>query len=563
MRASSDEHTKSTCHKHTSNNCHNKMGRITIFSIEDCNFCRRTKAALSARGIPYTNINIEAYPAKRADMISLADRTSVPQVFWNDEHVGGAEETLAILAKWDGEIGEDHDDDDNCKRDKTSFDRYTRLIESKANPTDERLAFPTGPPTDTENMDLTNSRTSEVFEVNDKHYTTLEFTKLLVERVPRDSLSYWGRLYYNVFKGSTGVTALKEMLDLESREEAVQVGMKLQCKRLIDHVCKDHVFGDNGYYFRLQPFHHPSILNSFRVWREDPVEDKPMDVIHRLGKLWSKLESCHLNEDGMVDHTTIRKDELYWKFEEEICELQSISLSYMNDTTKMAFVLNVYNLMIKYAFCKFGIPNTNMNRASFFDDVQINVGGCIFSFNDLEHGILRANTKHPYQLSKKFSVIDPRRHLALKKLDARVHFALNCGAKSCPPVKKYTAEAIEEELRLSAMAFCEDENNVAIDEEKCQMKLSKILYWYQADFVQSKDELPLKVGQYLRGEKKETLEKTMQQGKLSVKFLDYDWTSSDINTITFEKGDLRDKSIFPYSSNPPAQKYDKFSQDVS
>lgn len=529
------------------------MGRITIFSIEDCNFCRRTKATLSARGIPYTDINIEAYPVKRADMISLTDRTAVPQVFLNDEYVGGSEETLAILTKWDEDI--EKDDDDDCTRDKTHFDRYFRLIESKSDPTDERLAIPTGPPAAIEKADFSTSRTREIFQINDKQYSTLEFTKLLVRRMPRDSLSYWGCLYYNVFKGSSGVTALQEMLGLESREEAVQIGMKLQRKHLFGHVCKDHVFGDNGFYFILQPFHCPNILNSFRVWC-DPVEDKPMDVIHRLGKLWSKLESCHLNEDGMVDHATVRSDDLYWKFEEEVCELQSISLEDMDDSTKMAFTLNVYNLMIKYAFCKVGIPATSMNRASFFDDVQFNLGGLVFSFNDLEHGILRSNTRHPYQLTKRFSVVDPRRHLALKKLDPCVHFALNCGAKSCPPVKKYTAEAIDEELRLAATAFCEVEN-VTIDEENCQLKLSKILYWYQADFVRSKDELPQKVAQYLRGEKKEKLHKLMQQGNLSVKFLDYDWSTNDINAITFEKGDLSDKSVFPFSRNPPPQKYEK------
>ena len=73
--------------------------------------------------------------------------------------------------------------------------------------------------------------------------------------------------------------------------------------------------------------------------------------------------------------------------------------------------------------------------------------------------------------------MDPRRRLALKRFDERVHFALNCGAKSCPPVKKYTAEAINEELRLAAMAFCEQEDNVSVDEENSVLKLSKILDW--------------------------------------------------------------------------------------
>lgn len=526
------------------------MGRITIFSIEDCNFCRHAKSAFSARGIPYTDINIESYPSKRTDMISLTDQTSVPQVFFNDNHVGGSEEALAMLAKWDEEIARQED----CEDKKSPHDHYVKLIESEPDPTDERLATPTGPPAAQANFDFTTPRTKDTFAIDDKKYTTLELTKILVQNIPRESLTYWGCMYYNVFEGFDCVTALQNMFQFESREEAAQLGMKLQRMQYLGHVCKEHVFGDNGFYFRLQVFDSPAILNTFRIWC-DPVEDEAMQVIHRLGKLWSKLESKHLNEDGMVDHATIYKDDLYWKFEEEVCELQCISLKDMDDTTKMAFALNVYNLMIKYAFVKVGIAATSTNRSSFFGDVSVNVGGCTFSLDELEHGIMRANTRHPYKLRKPFGRGDQRKHLAVKKLDPRVHFALNCGAKSCPPVKKYTAEAIDEELRLAAMAFCEQDGNVLIDEEKSEVSLSKILFWYMADFVSSKGKLPKFVVQYLRGEKKERLAKLIEQGGFTVKFLDYDWSSNDINFVEFEKSHLSDKSIWPYSANSRPEKY--------
>lgn len=205
-----------------------------------------------------------------------------------------------------------------------------------------------------------------------------------------------------------------------------------------------------------------------------------MLVIQRLGKLWSKLESKHLNDsNGMLDHETLREDDMYWKFEEDVCELQVISLKSMDACLKMAYVLNVYNLMIKYASVKVGIP-TDSSRGVFFGGVSVELGGYAFSFDDLEHGILRGNTRHPYKISKQFGADDRRAEFALEEKDPRVHFALNCGAKSCPPVKKFTAEAINEELRISAMAFCEE--NSIIDSEKRQLHLSKILYWYMDDF---------------------------------------------------------------------------------
>lgn len=521
------------------------MGRITVFSLEDCPHCRRAKGAFSARDIPYVNINIESHPSKRADMISLTDRLTVPQIFLNEDHVGGSEETLAMLTKWDDDIAaeKDHGDGDI---DRSPRELYIRLVESKPDPIDERLAIPEGEGLTHRIMDFEASRTKEIFEHDGKCYTTLEITKILIEQMPRNSLTKNGLVYNNAFKGSTAVTTLQQMFQLKSRQDAIFAGLGLQHKNYIYHVCCDDInrFGDNGSYFRLQTFQTPSVLNSVYKWRDgDAMEDEPMYVIHRLGKLWSKLESRHLNEDGMVDHTNIHSDDLYWKFEEDVCELQRISLETMNEETKMAFVINVYNLMIKYASCKMGIPETSSNRTAFFGEISVNLGGHTFSLDDLEHGIMRANTRHPYKMSKQFGKKDPRRHLALTKLDCRLHFALNCGAKSCPPVKKYTAEAIEDELRLAAMAFCEQEDNVAIDEENRQVHLTKILHWYKADFAPSTDELLLKVSSYLRFEKKEKLDKLTHQGKLTVKFLEYNWSSNDINCQVFEKGVLKTRHI--------------------
>jgi hypothetical protein len=46
-------------------------------------------------------------------------------------------------------------------------------------------------------------------------------------------------------------------------------------------------------------------------------------------------------------------------------------------------------------------------------------------------------------------------------MDPRIHFALVCGAKSCPPIKLYSASTLEEGLQGAAEAFCADD--VVID----------------------------------------------------------------------------------------------------
>jgi len=64
----------------------------------------------------------------------------------------------------------------------------------------------------------------------------------------------------------------------------------------------------------------------------------------------------------------------------------------MDGATKLAFGINLYNLMIKHAFIKVGIANTVFARTfHFFDDVRYNIGGHSISFMKLENGILRGN----------------------------------------------------------------------------------------------------------------------------------------------------------------------------
>jgi hypothetical protein len=117
-------------------------------------------------------------------------------------------------------------------------------------------------------------------------------------------------------------------------------------------------------------------------------ELNPFDIVKRLKNLWSILEIKHINNDtGEIDYANIHTDELYWQFEHDVCELQCIPLmdtdsnataapttpltatttkimTSMNDTTvRKAYIINVYNLMIKYAFCKVGVP------VSLMDDI--------------------------------------------------------------------------------------------------------------------------------------------------------------------------------------------------
>ena len=80
------------------------------------------------------------------------------------------------------------------------------------------------------------------------------------------------------------------------------------------------------------------------------------------------------------------------------------------------------------------------SRLQFFNTSSYMIGGHQYSLQDIEHGILRGNRKGPGQFKKPFNKGDPRAEAAVHEVDPRIHFALVCGAKSCPPIKTYSAE---------------------------------------------------------------------------------------------------------------------------
>lgn len=190
--------------------------------------------------------------------------------------------------------------------------------------------------------------------------------------------------------------------------------------------------------------------------------------------------------------------------------------------------------MIKYAFIKVGVAPTDFSRFVFYNAIKFNVGGYVFSFQDWENGILRGNRKAPYVVGLQFSKKDPRLDLTVRNPDGRLHFGLNCGARSCPPVNNYTVENLDEELQIVATAFCEDDQHVLLSRSKMEIKVSKIFQWYLIDFVEKKKDLPKVLIKYLRGIKRQKLEKMMATNEpLKVVFSDYDWSTNSSTHSVF------------------------------
>ena len=71
--------------------------QIVIYTKDYCPFCKAAKALLTGKGVTFTNFEISNDDNKRAEMIARASgRTTVPQIFIGNKHVGGCDELFAL-----------------------------------------------------------------------------------------------------------------------------------------------------------------------------------------------------------------------------------------------------------------------------------------------------------------------------------------------------------------------------------------------------------------------------------------------------------------------------------
>lgn len=75
------------------------MQDVTIYTKGWCPYCAAAKELLDRKGVAYTEIDIERESGSRAQMIERAGRTTVPQIFIGERHVGGCDDLHALDAK--------------------------------------------------------------------------------------------------------------------------------------------------------------------------------------------------------------------------------------------------------------------------------------------------------------------------------------------------------------------------------------------------------------------------------------------------------------------------------
>jgi hypothetical protein len=137
-------------------------------------------------------------------------------------------------------------------------------------------------------------------------------------------------------------------------------------------------------------------------------------------------------------------------------------VSGVSKNEQLAFYLNAYNAWILHeALGKYPTKSVKDLLFTFFTGDRIKVAGEPMSFDYLEKEIIR-----------------------LKFGEPRVHFALNCASRSCPPLnpEAFRGDKLDQQLEKLATAFVNSRKGVDYAADKKSAALSAIFNWYKDDF---------------------------------------------------------------------------------
>lgn len=215
-----------------------------------------------------------------------------------------------------------------------------------------------------------------------------------------------------------------------------------------------------------------------------------------------RVLSAHVT-DGRVDYAAFAASR---EFTGYLGALSAFDPSRLERDERLAFWINAYN-----AFT-IELINRNEERRSIRKISRpwsvrfIRIGGRMLSLDDIEHEIIRKEFREP-----------------------RIHFALVCAAKGCPPLRSeaYTGPMLERQLDEQAMTFlARTPTKNRVDVATGTVWLSPIFKFrdYERDFGGTHEAIGRFVAGYFRRAGLRAEAELLERGRFALKYTDYDWS---------------------------------------
>ncbi len=207
----------------------------------------------------------------------------------------------------------------------------------------------------------------------------------------------------------------------------------------------------------------------------------------------------HVSNKGIVDYKSFKKDEAVLDGYLNQLDNQAPDRLYWTKEEQLAYWINAYNaftiklILLNYPLKSIQDLHPKLHIPLFhtvWHKEFFTIGGKKASLDEIEHGILRKEFDEP-----------------------KIHFAINCASKSCPPLlnEAYTPEKLNNQLETVTTNFIN--NSVLNQISKDEVKISAIFNWFKDDFTKRKELIA-----FLNGYSAITI-----SGDAKVSYLPYNW----------------------------------------
>lgn len=212
---------------------------------------------------------------------------------------------------------------------------------------------------------------------------------------------------------------------------------------------------------------------------------------------YAELLRAHVR-DGVVDYAGFKRDEA--RLDDFLERSGRVDPAGLPREDRFAYYINAYNawtiklILTGYPGVK-SIKELGSLLQSPWKKPFVKIGGRTLTLDDIEHSILRPEFK-----------------------DARVHFAINCASKGCPPLlaEPYRGAVLDEQLTRVTTAFLNRPGNYRLDGNR--LHVTSIFKWFGEDFGNVLDFYT----RYAQGELKQAL--LAGRDRIKIDYLDYDWS---------------------------------------
>lgn len=226
---------------------------------------------------------------------------------------------------------------------------------------------------------------------------------------------------------------------------------------------------------------------------------------------WTSLLKKHYDPARGMNYRALKQEDraVLEQLQQSMAKVDAGSLS---RDEQLAYWINLYNINVasliveNYPLKSIQDLSTDQKKINIFDKAFVPYGAGMISLNKIESGIVRPRFKDP-----------------------RIHFALNCAAKSCPPLRTeaYTGARINMQLDEQANKFLNTPRGVKVSKQSGTTVLhaTKVMEFFPKDFE--------KWGggaiNFIRKHADDDLGKTIDAaGKnIRIEYQDYDWSLND------------------------------------